>query len=121
MSKKLPAFQDDLLSSSDRQQIQIRTRTKEKRPKRAQNGNDQNVGAPSGSSWVPWPSRSGNIKWEEAVQRVPGKSYEEHKGKAETQPPRFRNLLTRQLEVTLTVAHSISLNRGEVFVAKLHS
>ena len=70
--KNLSVFQDDLLSSSDRQQIQIRTRTKEKRPKRAQNGNDHDVGAPSGSSWVPWPSRSGNIKREEAVQRLPG-------------------------------------------------
>ena len=83
-------FQDDLLSSSDRQQIEIRTRTKEKRPKRAQNGNDQNVGAPSGSSWVPWPSRSGNIEGEEAVQRLPGTSYDGHKGKAETQSPIFR-------------------------------
>ena len=83
-------FQDDLLSSSDRQQIQIRTRTKEKRPKRAQNGNDHNVGAPSVSSWVPWPSRSGNIAGEEAVQRLPGTSYDGHKGKAETQSPIFR-------------------------------
>ena len=89
-------FQDDLLSSSDRQQIQIRTRTKEKRPKRAQNGNDHNVGAPSESSWVPWPSRSGNIAGEEAVQRVPGTSYaykRAPKGR-QIQPPTFRKPLT---------------------------